>query len=51
MKITTAAVLIELLFCATISFGVYVTECGWWLLLLCFIKVNISNKDDEEETK
>lgn len=46
---TTAAVLIELFNCATICFGVYITECGWWLLLLCLMKVSIRDKDDKEE--
>lgn len=51
MKGTTAAVLIMLLYSATICFGVYITECGWWLLLLCFLDVKAGDKDDKEEKK
>lgn len=47
MKATTAAVLIILLYCITICFCIYVTECGWWLLLLVTLDVEVSDDNNE----
>jgi hypothetical protein len=47
MKATTAAVLIILLYCITICFCIYVTECGWWLLLLVILRVDVPDDDNE----
>ena len=49
MRETTAAVLIMLLYTATICFTVYITKCGLWLLLLCVLDFEVSCKNDKED--